>query len=235
MNYGTISADIIAFTALPETERRKLETAVNGLLSDLSKTYQSSGFFGRLVQGDYIECAFKNPEYLLRILLLIKTLVKSIHLDISKNRKNQRLKHFREHGVRIAGAIAPLEKLDSQKGIIDGEAIYLSGRAIKKQSSSDKQKVVIKNSLFFFCNDEDLQQEMDTLFSLIDVVLSRNSAKQSEVIFYKLCNFTENEISVKLNKSQSTISQHSTASGWNSIEKAILYFENKIQQWNLLR
>ena len=232
MNYGTISADVIAFTALPETERRKLENAINDLLSNLSRTYKSSDFFGRLVQGDYIECAFKNPQHLLRILLLIKTFIKSTPLLIPKNHQNQRLKHFFQYGARMAGAIAPLEKLDIQKGIIDGEAIYLSGRAIKNQSSSDKQKIIIKNSLFFFSKDEKLEEEIDAIFSLIDVILAQNSAKQCEVLFYKLYNFTEKEISEKLNKSQSTISQHSTASGWNSIEKAILYFENKILQWN---
>jgi len=61
------------------------------------------------------------------------------------------------------------------------------------------------------------------------VLLSKCSAKQSEVLYYKLLNYTEKEISERLKKSQSTISQHSTAAGWIAIEKALYYFENNLK------
>ena len=54
-------------------------------------------------------------------------------IDFNKKEgKRNRLKYFNEHGIRLAIAIAPLERFDPEKGIIDGEAIYLSGRAIKR-------------------------------------------------------------------------------------------------------
>jgi len=65
---------------------------------------------------------------------------------------------------------------------------------------------------------------------LIDTILSRCSPKQCEVIFNKLLELSEKDLSVKLNRNQSTISQHSTAAGWNAIEKAVNYFENNIRQ-----
>jgi iron uptake system EfeUOB component EfeO/EfeM len=88
--------------------------------------------------------------------------------------------------------------------------------------------VVIKNTMFFCSNDKKLQEQFDTIFSLIDTIISKCSAKQSEIIYYKLLGFNEREISEKLHKYQSTISQHSTAAGWISIEKAVNYFENTI-------
>jgi hypothetical protein len=39
---------------------------------------------------------------------------------------------------------------------------------------------------------------------------------------------SEKEISEKLGRNQSTISQHSTAAGWQAIEKSVLYFEKYI-------
>lgn len=226
MNNATISADVISYTSLTEVDRRKLESAIKELLKDLSNIYREHTFFGRMVQGDFIECAIKSPYYALRIALLIKTLVKSFEPE--KNKSKHQLKYFREHGVRLAIAIAGLEKLDPDNGIIDGEAIYISGRAIKNQSTSDKQKIVIKNTMFFYSSEDHLQEQFNAIISLIDTLISKCSAKQSEILHFKLRDYSEKEISEKLGKYQSTISQHSTAAGWLSIEKAVKYFEKTI-------
>lgn len=227
MNYATISADVISYTSLPQGEKRKLEADIKRLLGEFTKKYSKYSFYGRMVQGDYIECALKAPKHVLRIALLLKTLVKSFELD-KKVQGGGQLKYFKEHGLRLAVAVAPLDKLDPAKGIIDGEAIYMSGRTIKGFSTSDKQKIVIKNTMYFCMDDKQLQEQFDTIFSLLDTIISRCSAKQSEIIYYKLLDFSEKEISKKLGKYQSTISQHSTAAGWLSIEKAVNYFENTI-------
>ncbi|HZH73826.1 MAG TPA: hypothetical protein VFD91_15115 [Mariniphaga sp.] len=227
MNNATISADIIAYTSLAETDRRKLESKIKDLLKNLSQDYREYTFFGRMVQGDLIECAIKHPGYALRIALLLKTLVKSFEPEKNSKNKNQ-LKYFKEHGLRLAIAIAGLEKLDPENGIIDGEAIYISGRAIKNQSTSDKQKIIIKNTMFFYANDTQIQEQFEPIISLVDTLISKCSARQSEILYYKLLNFSEKDISEKLGKYQSTISQHSTAAGWLSIEKAVKYFEKTI-------
>lgn len=228
MNYATISADVISYTSLPGDDKRKLGLGIKKLLEELAQKYRKYSFYGRLVQGDYIECALKSPKHALRIALLLKTFVKSFEFDKNKPQSAQ-LKYFKEYGIRLAVAVAPLDNIDPSEGIIDGEAIYLSGRAIKSLSTSDKQKIVIKNTLFFFMGDKQLQDQFDTIFSLLDIIISKCSAKQSEIIYYKLLDFSEKEISKKLGKYQSTISQHSTAAGWLSIEKAVNHFENTIQ------
>ena len=228
MNYATLSADVISYTSLTNFERRKLEADIKNLIAQLTSRYKNQDFFGRLVQGDYIECAMRSPKYSLRIALLLKTFIKSVEFSSQKNNKN-RLKYFSEHGIRLAIAVAPLTTFDPQKGIIDGEAIYLSGRAIKNHTTSRKKKVVIKNTMFYYNNDARNKDLMDTLFSLLDTIISKCSAKQSKVVYYKLLEMNEKEISHKLKKYQSTISQHSTAAGWLSIEKAVNYYEKIIK------
>ena len=228
MNSSTISADIISYTSLSLEDKRKIELIIRQLISELTEKYKEFGFFGRIVHGDYIECAMHSPVYILRTALLLKTLVKSFELS-DENSENKRNKYFKEYGIRIALAVAPLSVLDAKDGIIDGEAIYLSGRAIRELSTSDKKKVVIKNSMFFCSPDKQDQEKYETMISLIDTILSRCSPKQCEVIFNKLLELSEKDLSVKLNRNQSTISQHSTAAGWNTIEKAVNYFENNIR------
>jgi hypothetical protein len=227
MNFATISADIISYTSLPELEKRSLESGIRNLLSGLSERFREQNFYGRLVMGDYIECAMDDPRYSLRIALLLKTFIKSFDLNVNK-RDRSRLKYFFEHGLRLAVAVAPLAKIDAGKDLIDGEAIYLSGRAIKDLSTSDKKKIVIKNTMFFRSTDKGLEERYDTIFSLLDTIISKCSAKQCEVVYYKLLSFTEKEIAKQLNKYQSTISQHSTAAGWLSIEKAVDFYERNV-------
>jgi len=227
MNSATISADVISYTALSEPDKMELEEGIKKLIGELSVRFKKHSFFGRMVQGDYIECAMKNPKYSLRIALLLKTFIKSIEFSSAAD-DQLRPKYFAEHGIRLAVAVAPLIRLDPKNGIIDGEAIYLSGRAIKSLSTSDKQKIVIKNTMFFCSRNNKLQEQFDALFSLLDTLLSKCSAKQCEVVYYKLLDFSEKEIAEKLERYQSTISQHSTAAGWLSIEKAINYYEKTI-------
>ena len=114
MNYATISADVISYTLLSDQEKRKLETDIRKLLDELSLKYESQKFYGRLVQGDYIECALKSPKYSLRIALILKTFVKAIEFNLTEEDKI-RLKYFSEYGIRLAVAVAPLSEFDSDR------------------------------------------------------------------------------------------------------------------------
>jgi hypothetical protein len=226
MKNATISADVVSYTSLTTKDKRALELGIGNLLGELSKKYKNHSFYGRMVQGDTIECALNSPIHVLRIALMLKTFVKSFQL--SSAYQNNRIKHFKEHGIRLAIAVDELQTLDRKKGIIDGEAIYKSGRKIKSMGTSNKQRVVIKNTMYFLSSDELLQDNFDTIVKLLDTIISKCSAKQSEVIYHKLMGFNEIEIAGILNKNQSTISQHSTAAGWHAIEISVDYFERRL-------
>lgn len=228
MNSATISADIISYTKLEEKDKRHIENKIKHLLLELTDKFSDFSFIGRLVHGDSIECAINTPKHALRIALLLKTYIKSLELS-KQSDENKKTKYFKEHAIRLAIAVAPLETLDTKNGIIDGEAIYLSGRTIKNITTSYKQKIVIKNTMYFCSTDIKEQNAFDTILSLLDTIIARNSSKQCEVIYYKLLGLSEKELSQKLGRLQSTISQHSTAGGWLAIEKSVNYFEKNIQ------
>jgi hypothetical protein len=224
MNFGTISGDIISSTSLSGADKRRLEESLYNLFTEIDARFADAAFLGRVVQGDHIECAMEKPHYVLRMALLLKTFIKSLELPKDKP-KDKRIERFREHGLRLAAAVAPLDTFDPKKGIIDGEAIQLSGRAIKNLDTSEKQKVIIKSTMFFRSPDPSIDEQFTPVFALLDVLLSKSSAKQCRVIYYKLFGFNEGEIAQILGKYQSTINQHSTAAGWHAIEKTVKYFE----------
>jgi len=95
-------------------------------------------------------------------------------------------------------------------------------------STYGKERVVIKNSLFFKSNREDWDNCFNPMCHLLDVLFSKMTRLQSEIVYYKLLGKSEEEIKNILKKSQSTINQHSTTAGWNAIENTIKYFERTI-------
>jgi hypothetical protein len=85
-----------------------------------------------------------------RIALAIKSFVKSIKIsddDVNSN-ESGRFKLFKTYGIRLAIGIGELSRIDFKNGIIDGDAIYFSGRIINEDKTHNKEKVTIKNKLF---------------------------------------------------------------------------------------
>ena len=117
-----------------------------------------------------------------------------------------------------------MRTVDSTRGILDGEAIYLSGRKLDNKRSSNKEKIVIKNTMFFESADTN-SEYCAVLVELLDVLLRNITARQAEVMYYKLLSFNELQIANKMGIKQATVNQHSTAAGWNAIEHTLNYFE----------
>jgi len=222
MDRAVISGDIIAYTSLNDAEKSKIEDSIEQLFQELESGYE---VFGRLIKGDYLECYIPDPINALRVALLIKSHIKAHALELSDT-KDKRLSAFKTHGIRLAIGIGEITRFDRDKGIIDGEAIYLSGRTIGDVSATfDKERIVIKSTLFIKTNDEQLTGELDPLLALLDVLISKATAKQSNILYLKLLGNSEDTIAKKLKLYQSTVNEHSTSLGWNAIEKAVLYFE----------
>jgi hypothetical protein len=231
MDRAVISGDIIAYTSLSNADKTKMEISINRLFQELKNRYD---VFGRLIKGDYLEFYIPNPVSALRIALLIKSHIKSYALELNDiDSKDKRLNVFKTHGIRLAIGIGQIKRIDLEKGIIDGEAIYFSGRTISDTSTtSDKERIVIKNTLFIKSNDEKLTHALEPILALLDVLLSKATAKQSNVLYLKLLGYNEDEIAKKMGLYQSTINEHSTSLGWNAIEKAVLYFEKLMRSKN---
>ena len=228
MNHAVISGDIIASTSLNTIGKTKIEANLNSLIKELKKKY---GVYGRVIKGDYVECYVPEISDVFRIALAIKSFVKSIEIsgeDVNAN-ESGRFKLFKTYGIRLAIGIGELSRIDLKNGIIDGDAIYFSGRIMNTDKTHNKEKVTIKNTLFIKSNDDQLDREIQPLLSIIDVLISKNTQKQCEVLYLKLIGYNEESIVKKLRKKQSTVNEQSTIAGWNAIEKAVQRFEEVIK------
>ena len=220
---ATISADIVSSTSLSVEELTLLQAEIRHFLDELSENSQGNDW-GRLFKGDSVEIFLLDPRKALRIALLLKALVKKAPVSLKSN-KNAKRTLFRKYGIRLAIGIGEMRVADQKNDILDGEAIYNSGRLLEGQQKTAKDKPSIKRSLFFGSNDAVLNAQMNVILGLLDAILKEMTTRQSEILYYKLLGANEEEIASKLSIKQSAVNQQSNSFSWPSIESAVNYFE----------
>lgn len=230
MKRATISADIIASSSLLSGELDKLTQRIYNLFEKIQK-YQDDNNKGkikmRLVAGDLIECLLLDPNDALRIALILKAGIKSFPLNnfINDNSMSEKYrKLFEVYGVRAAIGIGEIDIDLAHKNIWKGEAINISGRLISEQKTSNKERVTVKNTLFFGSESKYQNGIFQTILSLLDTIFTKMTRKQSEIILLKLIGCSEQDIAREFGVSQSSVNQHSKNAGWSSIEEALNLF-----------
>ena len=206
--FATISADIVSSTSLTEKDLIRLNTSIKACLSKLEDKYD--GLWGRLVRGDTIECVTPHVRDALRIALCIKTLVKSFVPSEGSNDK------FSQYAVRMAIAVGDMRIVNRDLDILDGEAIYLSGRAV---SGMTRETFLISRNFNGY-------QDLQIMMSLIDFTINKAKPRQCQTLYYKLLGCSQYEISVSMGISPSAVSQNLKSVGWDVIEPAVKYFES---------
>lgn len=209
---ATISADIVRSTSMQTGDLIKLRNRLRGLLDDLEK--DCPGFWARITRGDSIECVVPQYRYALRIAILIKLFVK---IQVDSFDCHELLKRY---GIRFSIGIADINYADKNEDIINGPAIYISGRNLDEIS---------KNDLYTAFDIEEapraFSRVMDSYVALLGNLLDSYSAKQAEVVFYKLLGFKEVEISRRIGVYQSAVNMRSTGAQWSLLNTAIKNFE----------
>lgn len=210
--YATISADIVSSTSLSRQDTINLKQQLEVLFSLLESKYPS--FWGRQVKGDYIECLVSDVNQIFRIALILKTYIKSLDIIGGMGTRN-----FRTYGIRMAIGIGKMRIIDRQNGIMDGEAIYLSGRAIENAGVLSKGTFTIK------IENEQLAKSLHVVAVLTDALINNATRRQCEVLYYKLLSMKETDIAEVLGIKQSSVNEHSSSAKWYCIEEALDYFE----------
>lgn len=211
--FATISADIVSSTSLSVNETIGLRQRIESLFALLKDKYLD--FNGRQIKGDYIECVMQDVSSVFRVALVIKSCIKSF--NIAENRKIA--KNFQVYGIRMAIGIGDMRIVDTEQGIWDGEAIYMSGRALEGMNVLNKGTLSIKTS------KKQLSSPLQTIALLTDAIVNDMTIRQSEVVYYKLLGFKETDIARKLGISQSGVNKASSATKWYCIEEVLKYFE----------
>lgn len=210
MLYATISADIVDSTKMTADDTIRLSKLLTDFLEPMKKV--SEGSWGRVVKGDAFECVLLDPRDILRVALMLKCHVKMFVPETANP-------EFSKYGIRIAMAVGELRTSDEQLGIIDGDAIYRTGRAMEEKRPNVRGTMI-------YCNDGLEAEAVKAIVALCDVVINKSTGKQCEVLFNKLCGRDEVEMAAAMGKSRPTVNAHSQKAGWIAIERAVKYVES---------
>lgn len=209
---ATISADIVRSTSLKTNDLINLRKGLRRLLDGFEKDYL--GFWARIVRGDSIECVVPQYRCALRIAVLIKLYVKMQADNFDCHTFLQR------YGIRFSIGIADINYENRYEDIINGPAIYMSGRNLDEISRKDIYTAIEIDGAPVVINNM-----LDSYVALLNNLMDTYSAKQAEVVFYKILGYKEIEISQTLGISQAAVNMRSTGAQWGLVNTAIKDFE----------
>ena len=210
--YAAISADIVASTSLSREALIRLTGGLKALLDRAARDYQ--GFWGRLVKGDTIESVMARPGDALRVALLLKSYIKSF--APTNGIADAKFKQF---GLRLAIGIGEMRIIDKSLDMMDGEAIYLSGRALSdmRDKTSDSFQIVMA--------DDVSHGALAVVLSLLNQLINRATRRQCETLYIRLLSKDDAETAKKMGISRPGVNQNLRNMGWDAIERSLKYFE----------
>lgn len=211
---ATISADIVSSTSLHTSELIGLRKRLQELFRRIAEN--SPGFWGRIVRGDSIECFVPDYHDALRTAILIKLYVKMVAAEWDCSPLLQR------YGIRFSIGVGAVSYADREEDVIDGPAIYISGRNLDAIS---RVRDVYSCIEVDGC-DKKTNFLLDSYVALIDNLLNSYSVKQAEVVYYKLRGYKETQISEMIGVRQSAVNSRSSLADWNLLGRAVKDFEN---------
>ena len=210
---ATISADIVRSTSMNTEDLIVLRNRLRDLFQDFEKDYP--GFWARIVRGDSIECVVPNYNDALRIAILIKLYVK---MRVSEFECSEILQRY---GIRFSIGVADIKYADKKEDIINGPAIYLSGRNLDEISRREN----VMTAFEIGQAPKPLSNLLDSYVAMVSGIVDSYSAKQAEVVFLKLLGFKEIEISERVGISQSSVNTRAANAQWGLLNTAIKDFE----------
>ena len=211
---ATISADIVNSTSMETRDlielRKRLESLFERIEADMLP-----GFWGRIVRGDTIECYVPDCGKALRIAIIMKLYVRMYAGSIGASYLTQ------HYGIRFSIGIGSMKYVDAKEDIMDGPAIYMSGRNLDAISAERD----VYSAIGLESDSAGIRWLLESYVSLIDNLIRTYSIKQVAVVFYKLLGYKERQISEMLNIYQSAVNSRSSLAKWGLLEIAIKDFE----------
>jgi hypothetical protein len=223
MKQAVITGDLIHSSRMNNEDKVFLFETLSNCFKTWNKEF---GMKSEIYRGDSFQCLLHHPHDALTVALLIKTLIRSLNptrvFDIQKRNNPKQKKGWLQTDwiidARIAIAIGKVDFKTAKLGTSNGSAFQLSGHLLDDIKNT-KQHLAI-------ASDDQYNDELETESILLDSIISRTSALQCEVIYYKLLGYTEIEIAKELNIMQSAINQRSMSGSWNAIDTMVARFEN---------
>jgi hypothetical protein len=198
---AVLTGDIVNSTKLLPTEEKKLKALLETFLR---------GNQHEFYRGDSFQAFIKNPLEALRLALACKSLAISITKD--RDEVIPAICDIRI-SIGIGEVVTPIKKPGEAKG----EAFLLSGRNLDE---------LLEQRLAISYSEPIPNIGFQVIADYLDSIYKGMTAKQAEVIVDLLRGTTQQQLTVTLDKSKSTISQLANAGRWPEIQKLLKQYES---------
>lgn len=219
---AVITGDLVNSSLYEEELLDKVLNALKEAFEEIQKTYHSEDIRFSIFRGDSFQGIISEPAKALRIALLIKAMVNKVHFrKIKKSRTYSKVADF-----RMAIGIGTYDFERNSVSESNGEAFQFSGRTLDEMKT-ETQRTRIKTPF------DNINEEFNTSFFLLDLVMEKWTTASAEVVFYLLKGMKEREIAEQLNISQSAVNQRKKASGWEAISTLLARYEKVMAKKDL--
>lgn len=227
--HAIITGDIVASRKIMPDIRKELYDNLSLFLKSLTKDKWLLSY--QTFRGDSIQCDVMSIQQSLRVALMIKSFVmsyipeerKKLLRDVHPKRPILTKGYFNiGYDIRLAVGIGEVDFIGKGKlAASDGPAFQLSGLTLDRLKEQN-------TLLALKTGDAKLNEELDVIVSLLDALTQKWTQNQAELILYKLKQKKDEEISSILKISLSAVNQRKKNAQWTAIEKAVQFFETKI-------
>jgi len=194
-----ITGDLIDSTNYTPQELDAILNVVNTEFEYFRKEYEVDF---KIFRGDSFQGVVLNSTLTLDLVLTIKTAVNKIP---TKNKKISGLTDF-----RISIGIGNINLKRDSILESNGEAFQFSGRTLDSMKG-DYPRLLLKTA------DENLNEEFNVHFALLDSVTSKWSVASAEVAYYLLKGKKETEVAEILGINQSAVNHRKKAANWDAV------------------
>lgn len=210
--FAIITGDLVDSTAIAGDYKAELYQVADDI-----KQYQAPDFIFDIYRGDSFQALIHDPSKALLIGILMRA-------GLRRKARGSGLDDIWD--ARLAIGIGEIDQLnigpEIKLGTLGGEAFIRSGRTLDNMK---KEGALLKIKT----GDDQLDEEFDAVFPLVDTIIGRWSTAQAEAIYWHLLdNLTQKEIGKRLNKSQRAISKRLETSSIESMSKLFKRFEKLI-------
>jgi len=199
--HAVLTGDIIESSKLEKNHRKKLPQILEEIFTAVHETSQKkSGPGFQIFRGDSFQGIFTTPEVALDAAFVIRSI----------------LRYLTDKGFgktmdcRIAIGIGSIDFMPSSGGDGDGEAFRLSGLYL--DSFKKDRSLGIVTSL------KEINKELEAECLLAEVIISKWTANQAQVIPMLISGKTQLEIASELDIAQSSVSYRVRDAGWRGID-----------------
>lgn len=212
--YAVLTGDLVDSTAIKEDYKSVLYQ-----IADDINQYQASNFIFDIYRGDSFQGLIHDPSKALLISILVRA-------GLRRNTRGTALDDIWDARIAIGIGNIAQETItpETKLGTLDGDAFIRSGRTLDQMK---KEGALLKLKT----DDDQLDEEFDASFPLLDTIIRKWSTAQAEAVYwYLLDDLTQNEIGKRFGISQRAISKRLETSSVESLSNLLKRFE-KIIAW----